>query len=211
MAGNSGVNVNINISGGHKETLHNIYQDVPEMWSAFMTLLAAFTAFGVLFMMAGILLKVFVGNVLTVGGMRFFIENRTKKARMGTILHPFRSGHYGNVVLILFLRDLYTALWSLLLIIPGVIKSYEYLMVPYILAENPGMDRREAFLISRRMMDGEKWDTFVLDLSFLGWLLLSVCTCGILSIFFVNPYREATLTELYTYNKIKAYNEGYIR
>lgn len=84
-------------------------------------------------------------------------------------------------------------------------------MVPYILAENPGMDRREAFAISKRMMDGEKWNTFVLSLSFLGWVLLSGCTCGILTIFFVNPYAQATYTELYTYNKIKAYNEGFIR
>ena len=84
-------------------------------------------------------------------------------------------------------------------------------MVPYILAENPGMDRREAFAISKRMMDGEKWNTFVLGLSFFGWIVIDLFTCGILGLFFVSPYVHATFAELYAYNKVKAYNEGYIR
>ena len=76
--------------------------------------------------------------------------------------------------------NLFIALWTLLLIVPGIIKSYEYRMVPYILAENPGMNRKEAFAISKRMMTGKKWATFVLDLSFFGWIFLSIFTCGIL-------------------------------
>lgn len=111
----------------------------------------------------------------------------------------------------MFLMQLYIFLWSLLFIIPGVIKSYEYMMVPYILAENPGMDRKEAFAISKRMMDGQKWAAFVLELSFLGWIILGVVTCGLLGIFWIQPYINATMTELYMYNKVKAYNEGYIR
>ena len=67
----------------------------------------------------------------------------------------FRSGHYVNIVLTMFLRELFTSLWTLLLVIPGIVKHYEYLMIPYILAENPGMDRKEAFQISKRMMDGQ--------------------------------------------------------
>ena len=106
--------------------------------------------------------------------------------------------------------DLFISLWSLLLIIPGIIKSYEYLMVPYILAENPQMDRKEIFEISRRMMDGEKMNAFLLDLSFLGWIFLTVLTCGVAGILYVQPYMMATRTELYIYNKVKAYNEGYI-
>ena len=154
------------------------------------------------------LLSVFVGNVIEVGGCSFFIRNRTERPGISEVLSGFRSGHYGNIVLTIFLRDLYIGLWSLLFVIPGIIKSYEYMMVPYILAENPAMDRKEAFAISKRMMDGQKWKAFVLDLSFFGWIFLSVfCTCGILSIFYVDP----THTELYMFNKIKAYNEGYIR
>ena len=111
----------------------------------------------------------------------------------------------------MFLMNLYITLWSLLFLIPGIIKMYEYLMVPYILADNPGMDRKEAFAISKRMMTGEKWNAFILQLSFLGWIFLSMFTCGLLGIFYVSPYMEATMAELYAYNKGKAFHEGYIQ
>ena len=141
--------------------------------------------------------KVFVGNLLKMGGYRFFILNQTAQPGIGTLLDGFRSGHYVNIVLTMFLRDLFTALWSLLLVVPGIVKHYEYLMVPYIIAENPAMDYKEAFQISKQMMDGNKWDAFVLDLSFIGWTLLGVCTFGILLVFYVEPYIYLTRAELY--------------
>ena len=156
-------------------------------------------------------LKIFVGSLLEVGGKRFFVLNKTENPTVGTIFDAFRSGHYVNIVLAMFLKELFTSLWTLLFVIPGIVKHYEYLMIPYILAENPGMDRKEAFRISKRMMDGQKMETFILDLSFIGWILLSAITCGIVGIFYVNPYREATFAELYAFNKAKAYEEGYIR
>ena len=155
--------------------------------------------------------KVFVGNLLKMGGYRFFILNQTAQPGIGTLLDGFRSGHYVNIVLTMFLRDLFTTLWSLLLVVPGIVKHYEYLMVPYIIAENPAMDYKEAFQISKQMMDGEKMEAFIMDLSFLGWYLLSAVTCGLLAIFYVNPYVQASLAEMYTFNKQKAYQEGYIR
>lgn len=155
--------------------------------------------------------KVFVGNLLKMGGYRFFILNQTAQPGIGTLIDGFRSGHYVNIVLTMFLRDLFTALWSLLLVVPGIVKHYEYLMVPYIIAENPAMDYKEAFQISKQMMDGEKMEAFIMDLSFLGWYLLSAVTCGLLAIFYVNPYVQASFAEMYTFNKQKAYQEGYIR
>lgn len=155
--------------------------------------------------------KVFVGNLLKMGGYRFFILNQTAQPGIGTLLDGFRSGHYVNIVLTMFLRDLFTALWSLLLVVPGIVKHYEYLMVPYIIAENPAMDYKEAFQISKQMMDGEKMEAFIMDLSFLGWYLLSAVTCGLLAIFYVNPYVQASFAEMYTFNKQKAYQEGHIR
>ena len=155
--------------------------------------------------------KVFVGNLLKMGGYRFFILNQTAQPGIGTLLDGFRSGHYVNIVLTMFLRDLFTALWSLLLVVPGIVKHYEYLMVPYTIAENPAMDYKEAFQISKQMMDGEKMEAFIMDLSFLGWYLLSAVTCGLLAIFYVNPYVQASFAEMYTFNKQKAYQEGYIR
>ena len=100
---------------------------------------------------------------------------------------------------------------DILLVIPGIVKHYEYLMIPYILAENPGMDRKEAFQISKRMTDGQKMETFILDLSFLGWDILTVITCRMVGIFYASPYKQATFAELYAFNKAKAYEEGYIR
>ena len=155
--------------------------------------------------------KVFVGNLLKMGGYRFFILNQTAQPGIGALLDGFRSGHYVNIVLTMFLRDLFTTLWSLLLVVPGIVKHYEYLMVPYIIAENPAMDYKEAFQISKQMMDGEKMEAFIMDLSFLGWYLLSAVTCGLLAIFYVNPYVQASFAEMYTFNKQKAYQEGYIR
>ena len=155
--------------------------------------------------------KVFVGNLLKMGGYRFFILNQTAQPGIGTLLDGFRSGHYVNIVLTMFLRDLFTTLWSLLLVVPGIVKHYEYLMVPYIIAENPAMDYKEAFQISKQMMDGEKMEAFIMDLSFLGWDILTVITCGMVGIFYASPYKQATFAELYAFNKAKAYEEGYIR
>lgn len=70
-------------------------------------------------------------------------------------------------------------------------------MIPYILAENPKIQRKKAFKLSKKMMKGNKWKTFILDLSFLGWELLSIFTIGLLNIFYINPYKVATTVELY--------------
>lgn len=158
-----------------------------------------------------LLLKIFVGNVLLIGGYRFFIDNQVERPTFGTLAYGFKSGHYGNLVLTMFLRELFISLWTLLLIVPGIIKHYEYLMVPYIMAENPGMDRKEAFLISKQMMMGQKWDVFIMDWSFIGWRILEGITFGIVGIFYVEPYYEATFAELYAVNRASAYQNGYIR
>ena len=144
------------------------------------------------------LISIFIYSPLEVGSRRFFIVNRitTGDTDLEEIIHPFSSA-YLNVVKTMFLRSLFTFLWTLLLFIPGIIKFYSYRMVPYILAEQPDMDSREAFRLSMEMMDGQKFDTFILDLSFIGWELLNTATAGLLGIFFVNPYRTCTYTELY--------------
>ena len=144
-----------------------------------------------------ILLKVFAGNLLEVGGKGFYVENLYSNPRVGRVLAPFNSGHYWNVVKVMFCRDLFVALWSLLFVIPGIVKSYEYRMVPYLLAEYPDMPREEAFAASKEMMYGEKWNAFVLDVSFIGWKLLSGITFGLVGLFYANPYIDAANAELY--------------
>ncbi len=84
-----------------------------------------------------------------------------------------------------------------LCVIPSVVKSYEYLMIPYILTEHPEMNYKDVFALSRAMMQGQKWDAFVLELSFIGWNILSVFTLFILALFYVTPYTELTFAELY--------------
>lgn len=148
-------------------------------------------------MIVGALLRIFLLNPLEVGGCRFFMENSEYQPTVGRLGYAFQNGMYGKTVLTLFLRKLFIGLWALLLIVPGIVKSYEYRMVPYLLADDPNMTRQDAFRLSKELMYGQKWDTFVLDLSFIGWSLLSVCTCGLLAIFYVNPYVQATNAELF--------------
>ena len=157
--------------------------------------IAAIILSGVVIVM--VLLDVFVFQPLEIGGCRFFLENAYGTADAGKLLFAFKSGYYGKVVLTLFLRGLYIFLWTLLFIIPGIIKSYEYRMVPYLLADCPQMSRKDAFRISKEMMQGQKMDAFILDLSFIRWHLLSAVTCGLAEIFYVSPYVNATNAELF--------------
>ncbi|MDD6742431.1 MAG: DUF975 family protein [Roseburia porci] len=138
----------------------------------------------------------FLLNPLELGCKRFFLRNLNMKAEVKEVCFSFDHS-YMNIVKTLFFRDLYTFLWSLLFIIPGIIKAYEYQMIPYLLAEQPDMPKEQAFAMSRQMMKGQKWKAFVLDLSFLGWSILSMFTLGILGLFYVNPYKYSTKAALY--------------
>ena len=144
----------------------------------------------------GILLKAFLLNPLQGGISRFFVHNLNTKAEIRELAYCYDHG-YLNVVKTLFLKELFTFLWTLLFIIPGIIKAYQYRMIPYILAEHPEMPCSEVFEKSKQMMQGQKWNAFVLDLSFLGWEILSALTLGILGIFYVDPYRCMTNAALY--------------
>lgn len=99
-----------------------------------------------------------------------------------------------------FFTGLFTALWSLLFVIPGIIKAYAYSMAMYILAENPEIGALEAISRSKAMMNGHKMELFVLHLSFVGWYLLCAVTFGIASIWVI-PYVSATTANFY--NSIK--------
>ena len=142
------------------------------------------------------IIKIFLLNPLMVGCQKFYRENAEFPADMDNLAQGFKP-KYGNVVLTMLLQDMFLFLWSLLFIIPGIVKAYSYRMVSFIIADNPEMSALDAITKSRDMMRGHKWDAFVLDLSFLGWLILSGCTAGILGIFYVNPYIFETNAELY--------------
>lgn len=148
----------------------------------------------------------FVTNILEVGQNRFMMINRGRRSDVGVLFSGYRQD-FGNIVVVQLLRSLFLSLWYLALIIPGIIKSYEYAMIPYLLAENPKMPYRRAFDLSRMMTNGRKMDMFLLDLSFIGWYLLGVLTCG-LGIPFVIPYHQAALAEQYTALRSRAMAMG---
>ena len=144
----------------------------------------------------GSLVTILLINPLKVGCCRFFAENSYTPAKLGELGYGFRSG-YGRTVGTMLLTAIFNLLWCLLLIIPGIIKAYSYRMVPYILAEEPGLSGKDVITRSRQMMNGNKWKAFVLDLSWILWLLLVAVTLGLAGALYVNPYREATNAELY--------------
>lgn len=153
-------------------------------------------AIGVVISVIVIAISVLLFNPIRLGCRRFFRKNLDEPANMSNILFAFDNG-YKNVVKTMFMRDLFVFLWSLLFVIPGIIKEYEYRLVDYIISEDPTKNYKEALEESRKLMKGNKWKAFVLDLSFIGWKILSLFTCGILSIFYVNPYKLSTDAALY--------------
>ena len=145
----------------------------------------------------------FIGYPIMVGKSRFFIHLREEDRTMVTLFSLFKKESYLPVVKTLFLTNLFIFLWSLLFIIPGIIKSYSYRMVPYILSENPTMHYREVLGLSQSMTDGQKFQMFILDLSFIGWILLGTLACGV-GVLFVLPYIEATWAQFYFVMRRKA-------
>ena len=136
-------------------------------------------------------------NPVQVGINRFMVKSLDDTARIAEVGYTF-DHNYKNGVKVMFFKDLYVVLWSLLFIVPGIYKAYQYRMVPYILGENPDMTYQEVLQRSKDMMDGQKWDAFVLDLSFILWHMLGGITCGLAEIFYVAPYVNLTDAALYS-------------
>lgn len=170
----------------------------------------AITVSGRLAYIFSILVQIFLVNLLTVGASHFFLSSRIRSSGVELVGFGFKKGRYGNVCKTMFLMKLFISLWSLLFVIPGIYKSYQYRMVPYLLAENPEMDYQRALSLSASIMDGEKWNAFVLDLSFIGWYLLSIFTCMILAVVYVEPYKHHTNAGLYIALREKAIDNGLV-
>lgn len=144
----------------------------------------------------GLMIKIFITNPIYVGESRIYLESANyKKTKLKRFAFPFKRKHYIQCVKTIFLMNFYKLLWNLT-IIGGIVKNYSYKMVSYIIAENPQILPNNAITMSRKMMQGNKFEAFKLDLSFLAWHILQVCTFGIAGIY-VNPYYTSTITELY--------------
>ena len=130
--------------------------------------------------------------------MIYLAITKGEEIQVGDIFKGFNK--MGKAIWLQIITNFFTALWTMLLIIPGIIKSYSYSMAFYILADNPELTAREALSKSKEIMNGHKFDLFVLHLSFIGWSLLTVITFGLVGIYVV-PYMGATVANFY--NSIK--------
>ena len=157
----------------------------------------ASTFFLILGVLTALCYQLFIGNVLIVGEKRFFLEQHSyRKTPISKIFCLYKLRCLAGPVWIMFCRSFFQVLWNLTLI-GGIIKYYEYRMIPFILAENPKINRKNAFFLSKQLMNRNKWKLFRLHLSFLGWKILAVLTFGILDLAFVNPYLTGCEAELY--------------
>ena len=137
-----------------------------------------------------------VVNPFAIGIYRYNLSAVRGTGNIADLGNGFDVNYKRNVK-VMFFVDLYTVLWSMLFIIPGIVKSYEYKMIPYLLTDNPEMDKKEAFETSKAMMKGNKWRAFVLDLSFILWDILNALTLGIVGTFWLSPYKLLTAAALY--------------
>ena len=141
------------------------------------------------------IVRFIVGGPVKLGYCRFLLKMQDgEDAQVGDLFSRF--DRFGDGFCLELLTSLYIMLWSLLFIIPGLVKAYAYAMAPFILEENPNMTPSEAITASRELMDGHKFDLFCLHWSFFGWALLSVLTLGIGSLW-LNPYMNAATAAFY--------------
>ena len=158
---------------------------------------------GLVTILIGLLFKIFILNVISVGENRFFLETRKyKKTRFTRLFSNFKKGKYLKTVKTMFLKNLYLSLWFITIVGP-LIKYYSYRMVQFIIAENPNIKSKDAIKMSCEMMKGNKWKMFVLDISYLGYYILDYITFGLIGILFLNPYMKSVETEVYIKLKSK--------
>jgi hypothetical protein len=169
-----------------------------------ITIVLAAVAFALAF---GIAFRIFLGFPLEAGCRRYYKRAAEGDANLNELGYGFGGGRYGPVVRAMLYREVLNALWYLLLIIPGIVMSYAYSMVPYILTDNPHIGAKRALELSRRMTDGHKGRMWVLELSFIGWFLLGTLAL-LVGTLFVLPYYNATKAELYLTLRTQALERG---
>ena len=155
------------------------------------------TVMGVMATVSGFLgtAQFVLGGVVKLGYCQFLLKMQDGEEPEANDLFS-RFNQFGDGFLLNLLTGLYTFLWMLLFIIPGIVAAYSYAMAPFIMSENPGMKASEAIAASKSLMNGHKAELFVLDLSFLGWCILNVFTLGIGSLW-LNPYMNAAHAAFY--------------
>ncbi|MFE5317936.1 DUF975 family protein [Paenibacillus sp. NPDC056579] len=201
-------------SGSHNETggISGSFGGLGELFNGEMNviiwsvLIVFFIIMG-LVIVATIAFGIFLGFPLLVGARQYYKQAAQDDVNMNYLGYAFVRGRYMAIVKGMLWMTLLNFLWFLLLIIPGFVKRYAYSMVPYILADHPGIGTKRAVELSNQMTRGHKWNMFVLDLSFIGWYLLGILAL-IVGVLFVMPYVYSTHAELYLAIRRQALEEG---
>ena len=173
---------------------HNIFGD-KWLYMLIAVLLASLFASFVSSFGIGIIL---VGAIM-IGYHRMLLavaRRQDEKADIAKLITGFTDDKLGDNIILGLLHTLFVFLWSLLFIIPGIVKSYSYAMCYYIKIDHPEMEANDCITESRRLMRGHKWQLFVLDLSFLGWYIVGLLCLGIGTLW-VDPYHELAKAEFY--------------
>lgn len=136
-----------------------------------------------------------LGGTIKLGYCRFLLKQHDGgDPQIADLFSQF--DRFGNGFFLALLQSIFILLWSLLLIIPGIVAAYSYSMAQFIMLENPEMRPMEALRASKQMMYGHKMDLFLLNLSFIGWSILCVFTLGI-GLLWLNPYMNAAYAAFY--------------
>lgn len=177
----TGSNINFNFN---EDTVRNL---PPIFWTVLLPLVSLAGLLGIV--------SFILGGTVELGYAKFLLKQYDRKElQFSDLFSQFER--FGTSFAQKFLRMLYTCLWALLLVIPGIVKGLSYAMTPFILEEHPEMTASEAIKASMKLMDGHKMDLFILGLTFLGWEILACLTMGI-GFLFLNPYMNAAYAAFY--------------
>ena len=185
-----------NTSGNGSASFNSFFDNLNIPSAVVSGVVMAIISVALLVSAMAILAGIFAVNPLRAGCMEYMHRNLFSKPSLINIFNGFRV-KYWSKVRTLFLTDLYIFLWSLLFIVPGIVKSYAYRMVPYIIAENPDISTDDALKLSSAMMEGHKGAAFGYDLSFIGWAFITVISFGLVGIFYYFPYKNSADAVLY--------------
>lgn len=141
------------------------------------------------------LVNLILGGVIQLGYASYLLKQHDREICETKELFS-KFDYFGPGFLQLLLRNIFTALWSILLVIPGIIKILGYSMTPFLMVENPNLTAKEAIKLSQEKMMGHKWELFCMSLSFIGWSILATLTGGI-GYIFLNPYMNAAYAAFY--------------
>lgn len=208
MGGGRSFNFSYNLGNNSHRSSVNNYTLLPGFdLGVFMSIMAIILAIGIFIFLFALAFRIFLGFPLEVSGRYYFIHSAYYDSNLNYIGFGFGRGRYWNIVKTMLWKAFLNFLWYLLFIIPGIVKYYAYMMVPYILADNPNMNYERAVELSKEMTSGHKFDMWVLDLSFIGWYLLGTVLL-LVGVLFVMPYENATKAELYLVLRQNALNSG---